>query len=256
MSKLIRLSDRDTESLNKIKSLGLGQSFSQPNSYDQRVVVKPWGYEFLVFENEHVAVWRLRIEKGHATSMHCHPNKKTALIVLNGQALCNTFYNRNYLYGVDGVTIEAGVFHSTQAISPGGCDIIEVETPPNKLDLVRLDDQYGRSGKGYEGLSEMKTIGLQKYNYFSFKKPDIGEAQHYNGDTFSVELRSIPEKRVFSDVFAVSKGEYYCPCQGRILDASGTAIANVGDVVEGPYVNIHEGAEIAAGSVILRFYQS
>jgi len=255
MSKLIRLSDRDIDSLSKIKSLGLAQSASQPNSYENKVVVKPWGYEFLVFENVHVAVWRLRVEKGHATSMHCHPNKKTALVVLSGQALCNTFFNRNYLSGVDGVTIEAGVFHSTQAVSPNGCDIIEVETPPNKLDLVRLEDQYGRSGKGYEGLSEMKTAGLQRYNYFYFNQAETESTQRHSSENCVIELKSISKQTNFSSAFSRAKGEYFCPCAGSITDANGGTIAGIGDVVEGSYINIHEGATISSNAIILRFYQ-
>lgn len=253
MSKLIRLSDRDTTTLAKIKALGSIDTPTQPPSYENKVVVKPWGYEFLVFQNQHVAVWRLRLEKGHATSMHCHPKKKTSLIVLNGQALCNTFFNRNYLSGVDGVIIEAGVFHSTQAISPGGCDIIEVETPPDKLDLVRLDDQYGRSGKGYEGLSEMKTSGLDRYDYFAFSEPERGSIQHHSSSKFRVELRSIAERSSFEKAFGFTKGEYYCPCKGAIVDGSGASIALVGDVVEGAFVGIHEGAIIEPGTVLLRF---
>jgi mannose-6-phosphate isomerase-like protein (cupin superfamily) len=255
MSKLIRLSDRDSQTLTKIRSLGGSNSQNQPASYENRVVVKPWGYEFLAFQNEHVAVWRLRIEKGQATSMHCHPTKKTALIVLSGQALCNTFFNRNYLSGVDGVTIEAGVFHSTQSISPNGCDIIEIETPPNKLDLVRLEDQYGRSGKGYEGLSEMKTSGLQRYNYFYFNSPESDSTQRHATENYVVELKSFTKETPFTAEFSKAKGEYFCPCGGAILDAAGNPVAAIGDVAEGSYINIFEGAVIAPNSTILRFYQ-
>ena len=36
------------------------------------IVKKPWGYEYLCYENEDVAVWFLHIEYNQKTSMHCH----------------------------------------------------------------------------------------------------------------------------------------------------------------------------------------
>ena len=41
-------------------------------SYDKTVVKKPWGYEYLAYENEDVGLWFLYIKEGHQTSMHCH----------------------------------------------------------------------------------------------------------------------------------------------------------------------------------------
>ena len=49
--------------------------------YSDAIVKKPWGYEYLVFENEFVAIWILQIIRKRKTSMHCHPNKKTGLIL-------------------------------------------------------------------------------------------------------------------------------------------------------------------------------
>ncbi len=256
MSKLIRLSDRDTETLAKIQKLGAASSFTQPQSYEDRVVVKPWGYEFLVFQNEHVAVWRLRLEKGHATSMHCHPKKKTSLIVLAGQALCNTFFNRNYLNGVDGVIIEAGVFHSTQALSQGGCDIIEIESPPDKLDLVRLDDQYGRSGKGYEGLSEMKTENLDRYHYFSFKEPSSGSSVTYQSEKYKIDLVHVAESTPWSEKFSFNRGDLFSSCRGSVIDKTGVIVASTGDVVEGAFLSTFENLIIEAGSSFLCFQSS
>ena len=51
-------------------------------SYDNTIVKKPWGYEYLVYENDEVGLWFLYIAKDQQTSMHCHPNKTTGLILL------------------------------------------------------------------------------------------------------------------------------------------------------------------------------
>ena len=55
-------------------------------SYRTKVVKKPWGYEYLAYENDHVGLWFLHIEKNQQTSMHCHPKKTTGLVLLEGEA--------------------------------------------------------------------------------------------------------------------------------------------------------------------------
>ena len=48
---------------------------------------KPWGYEYLAYENQKVALWLLYIKPNHQTSMHCHPLKTTGLTLLDGEAV-------------------------------------------------------------------------------------------------------------------------------------------------------------------------
>lgn len=47
----------------------------------------------------------------------------------------------------DSALICKGVFHRTKA--PLGAVVIEIEFPPNRCDLVRLEDKYGRDKTGY-----------------------------------------------------------------------------------------------------------
>ncbi len=54
--------------------------------YEKTIVKKPWGYEYLVYQNDKVALWFLYIGYEQQTSMHCHPNKTTGLILLDGRA--------------------------------------------------------------------------------------------------------------------------------------------------------------------------
>ena len=49
------------------------------------VVNKPWGYEYLMFDSDEISIWMLYIKKGYSTSMHCHPNKKTSLMIVLGE---------------------------------------------------------------------------------------------------------------------------------------------------------------------------
>ena len=64
---------------------------------------------------------------------------------------------------MQGIVIDEGVFHQTEASSElpidpqseNGIWVMEIESPPNKADLIRMKDEYGRSGKAYEGTENM-----------------------------------------------------------------------------------------------------
>jgi mannose-6-phosphate isomerase-like protein (cupin superfamily) len=114
------------------------------------VVPKPWGYEYLFFENQKLGIWFLNINGKQKTSLHCHPNKKTGLIVLNGKANLSFLTGHRLLSSLNKTMIFKGVFHSTKALSKNGVQLLEVECPKNKKDLIRIDDSYGRQDKGYE----------------------------------------------------------------------------------------------------------
>ena len=44
------------------------------NFYDNRVVYKPWGYEYTIFRNSNrLAITFVKINYKHKTSLHCHP---------------------------------------------------------------------------------------------------------------------------------------------------------------------------------------
>lgn len=233
MVNRIESSEKDRTTLNKLLTNRKVVESSQPTDYRNKVVVKPWGYEFLIFENECVAVWYLHIRKGHSTSMHCHPTKKTSLIVLSGNALCNTFEHRNYLNDMQGVIIEPGVFHSTQSLSPGGINLIEVETPPNKTDLVRLNDEYGRESRGYEGHSEMQSEGLDRFGFFCFDETEAGTRISHSTSHFSISLETVSQGSDLAQWLIPESHTYYCVCRGKLVDENGRVILSAGDAEAG-----------------------
>lgn len=118
-------------------------------SYKNNIVKKPWGYEYLVYENEKVALWCLNIDKDQRTSMHCHPNKTTGLMVLSGLAEVSFLSDKLLVPSSEKVMIRKGLFHSTRAVNEN-LQLFEIETPVDKHDLVRLEDNYGRTGQPYE----------------------------------------------------------------------------------------------------------
>jgi mannose-6-phosphate isomerase-like protein (cupin superfamily) len=158
-------SKSDIENLSRVRTV-----FSEePDTFDYKrlVVQKPWGYEYLMYENQYVAIWMLYLKENHQTSMHAHPNKKTSLLVIKGEVMCSTLEGFMSRSAGDGLVIESSVFHSTRATSKGGAIVMEIESPPNKSDLVRLKDAYGREGTGYESVSQMSR-DVDKYEYIDF----------------------------------------------------------------------------------------
>ena len=120
------------------------------HNHRQVVVRKPWGYEYLAYENAQVALWLLHIRKGFQTSMHCHPTKTTGLMLLRGEAELSFLTDKKIVRAPEKQMIRRGLFHSTRAVSDGGIFMFEIETPNDKNDLVRLSDEYGRASEGYE----------------------------------------------------------------------------------------------------------
>lgn len=158
-------SKADIENLSRLRTT---ISMTQ-DTYDYKGVIvnKPWGYEYLMYENPHVAIWILHLKQNHTTSMHAHPLKKTSLIVLSGEVVCTNLEGWIPCSAGQVLIIEEGVFHMTKALSEGGAFIMEIESPPNKKDLVRLKDEYGRQNEGYEGKDKMTKI-THEYEYIDF----------------------------------------------------------------------------------------
>lgn len=250
--KHIQLSAKDEKFLLETEQNAIQQS-QQPNDYTEKIVIKPWGYEFLVFENEYVAIWYLHIHKDHSTSMHCHPLKQTSLAILFGEALCNTFYHRNIVSAGDALLIDAGVFHSTKSLSLDSISVIEVETPPNKTDLVRLADNYGRKQCGYEGYSKMKVNDINKYNHFCFKEKNCHGKRFSIANKFSVSMEKYANNDIFQREFNLNYSDLYCLCRGVLLNRNKNSLLGLGATETGAFLHQQEIDAIAGETVLMKF---
>ena len=126
--------------------------------WNNGIVRKPWGYEYLMYQNNYVGMWCLHINSGEQTSLHCHPAKKTGLILLSGEAEVKFLNDSVRLRSIAKLMLRPGLFHSTAAISSDGIVLLEIETPPDKNNLVRLEDVYGRKDKPYEGTESLSPL--------------------------------------------------------------------------------------------------
>jgi mannose-6-phosphate isomerase-like protein (cupin superfamily) len=181
----------DYENLSRLKV----ESSDFANTFDYRniVVNKPWGYEYLWFQNEKVAIWFLYIKKNNATSLHCHAKKRTSLIVLDGTVQCTTIDDKYQLKTLEAVVLEPCVFHSSMATAEEGSFIMEIETPPMKGDLVRMHDAYGRQNSGYEKTNEYST-DFNLYDFFPFEEKDYSSWKFRN-----IEIKLTDKKPLASE---------------------------------------------------------
>ena len=206
-------------------------------NFEGIVVNKPWGYEYLMFQNREVSIWLLYIKKGHSTSMHCHPNKRTSLLLISGNANCSTLNEKFELREKDSLIFNKGVFHKTEALSENGIFVLETETPSDKTDLFRLKDDYKRELKAY---TEKKNITNKTYNYhylFLDNQKDstniFGKYKFYLRKFSTTEqfLKEIKEDS--ADVAIVIEGEIFLP--DRTIGKSD--VVNINDLKKGKLIS-------------------
>ncbi len=234
MIKKIFPTESDLFNLSLKRTLGDCQALE--TDYKGVVVNKPWGYEYLLFENKQVAVWILYLKSEACTSMHCHPRKKTSLTVLDGKIRTSSLDTHFELNVFDGLIIDRGVFHSTRAISQDGAFIMEIETPPQKDDLVRLKDEYGRENLGYEGVNKISS-DLNNYEYIDFHQSMAKERQMVN--------KIIKQKKVvlhlqedWESLYNEIKNIKFCIMSFldvNILNLNNETILVAGDIFEGEW---------------------
>ena len=200
------------------------------NFYSNRVVYKPWGYEYVVYSSSNrLAITFLKINYGHKTSLHCHPKKKTGFIILSGKALVQIglYKENNKCYRpLSRLVFRPGLFHSIKAVSKQGVCALEFETPFKKNDLVRFKDNYGRQAKLYEGKKFTKNMGS---NFIKFKKPKLGKKQKYNFNNLeiSLEVRKNLKNLVKKDDKTTS-----AILDGKIVDNKGQNVISYGEIVK------------------------
>jgi mannose-6-phosphate isomerase-like protein (cupin superfamily) len=122
-----------------------------------KIVPKPWGHEIWFANQKEYAGKILVIEKGHRYSLQYHEKKKETQFLLSGQiklsigkiseSTKNTSVRLKHVILNPGNSIDILPFTVHRAEALKKSRILEVST--NDLDdVVKLDDDYGRSGKG------------------------------------------------------------------------------------------------------------
>ena len=147
----VHCTEKDRKALKAI-TVDPAQIEDDGTDYTDRKIKKPWGYEIEKYRDQNLSIWFLHIHRDQETSMHCHLNKTTLLIVIGGKATLSTLSRNIEIEEGEIVIIEKGAFHRTTS-NGEAVMMYELESPPNKRDLVRLEDSYGR-GQGYEKIEK------------------------------------------------------------------------------------------------------
>jgi len=111
---------------------------------------KPWGEEIWFAHSSSYAGKILRVKKGHRLSLQYHEKKSETQYLYKGKV--------KFTYGTDKTTLKDAILnpgdkfdilpytiHRVEALEDS--EIFEVSTPELD-DVVKLEDDYGRSGKG------------------------------------------------------------------------------------------------------------
>jgi len=119
-------------------------------SSDTQEIPKPWGHEIWFANQPGYAGKILHIKKGHRYSLQYHERKVETQYLLKGKVRFTVGENVDNLEEIilepgDKLDILPGMIHRAEGIEDS--DILEVST--NDLDdVVKIEDDYGRSGKG------------------------------------------------------------------------------------------------------------
>lgn len=128
------------------------------NQTEIKEVLKPWGKE-IWFANQPEYVGKiLHIKKGHRYSLQYHERKKETQYLLKGKVKFYLGESADALSEIimdpgDKLDVYPGMIHRAEALEDA--EILEVST--NDLDdVVKLADDYGRSGKGNDFENDAK----------------------------------------------------------------------------------------------------
>ena len=194
------------------------------------IVAKPWGEEYLVYENNLVALWLLYVKQNESTSLHCHPLKTTGMVLLSGEVELSFLADKRILNAPAKAMIRRGLFHSTKALSKNGAYLFEIETPNDKLDLIRLDDNYGRKNLGYE--TSTKHRGKNN-DTLAISTPKNLEVNRYNINGVNIEVFKVDSLVNFTncrndDIYMFLDGG-----MGKYVDERKHLVTVPGDVAYG-----------------------
>lgn len=111
---------------------------------------KPWGEEIWFAHTDKYAGKILKIKKEHRLSLQYHEKKEETQYVYSGKVKFSYGMDKNHLQvkilnSGDKIDIHPYTIHRLEALKDS--EIFEVSTPELD-DVVKIEDDYGRSGKG------------------------------------------------------------------------------------------------------------
>jgi hypothetical protein len=146
--------------------------------------------------------------------------------------------------------IRRGLFHSTKALSDGGAFVFEIESPKDKHDLVRLNDQYGRASKTYED----STFEEKKTNdCLWITEPELGKSDSYQFFNCNLKIETIDDINVINEKADTDLIMFLKGGMVRNLDGNSHCVTIPGDV---GFANVikqvsHQLDGVVTGTIIM-----
>lgn len=114
------------------------------------IKLKPWGREIWFAQTDKYAGKILEVKRGHRYSLQYHEKKSETQYIYSGKVKFTYGTDKENLQDKilnpgDKIDITPYTIHRLEALEDS--EIFEVSTP-ELSDVVKLDDDYGRSGKG------------------------------------------------------------------------------------------------------------
>ena len=88
--------------------------------YLNKVNDKPWGKEYLAYQNQHIGIWILHVNKNQETSLHCHFKKDTILMPICGTFKINLFQRFSILNIFESIYVPRNTFHGIHSYIDNG----------------------------------------------------------------------------------------------------------------------------------------
>lgn len=115
-----------------------------------KIKLKPWGREIWFAQTDKYAGKILEVKRGHRYSLQYHEKKSETQYIHSGKVKFTYGTDKENLQDKilnpgDKINISPYTIHRLEALEDS--EIFEVSTP-ELSDVVKLDDDYGRSGKG------------------------------------------------------------------------------------------------------------
>lgn len=137
------------------KAKGRLRENSQKINYFKQIFEKPWGYEYLAYQNDKIGIWILHVNSDCETSLHCHFKKDTLIYCLDGSFKINLFDSYEILNTFDNLYIPRNTFHGIHSYTNHSV-LMEIEIYTDEIDytdkndLLRIKDVYNRDKNRYE----------------------------------------------------------------------------------------------------------
>jgi len=125
---------------------------------DLKIIKKPWGEEIWFAQNQFYAGKILKVNKGHRLSLQFHRHKIETQLIYKGTAKLTIGTDLDNLQEItlnkgDKFDILPPMIHRIDAIED--LEICEVSTPELD-DVIKIQDDYGRSGEGNNFAADAK----------------------------------------------------------------------------------------------------